>query len=123
MSTSPALEALMKKKQVDVYETETDLKITEADNLEFCSKHNKAKKNGRCIVCDMEEKHELEMKRRNEAVLDGTEQWIDKTCFKKERQTKKYVKKMMGLTGKQYRKLNIKARRNEQNRTTVRKPR
>ena len=85
------------------------------DTIDFCGKHMKQKKNGVCKICVMEEKHKAEMARRNAAILDGTEKWDKNTCFKKDRQTKKYVKRMMGLTGKAYRKLNIKARRREKN--------
>ena len=85
------------------------------DTFDFCGKHMKQKKNGICKICVMEEKHKAEMVRRNAAILDGTEKWDKNTCFKKDRQTKKYVKRMMGLTGKAYRKLNIKARRREKN--------
>ena len=85
------------------------------DTFDFCGKHMKQKKNGVCKICVMEEKHKAEMARRNAAILDGTEKWDKNTCFKKDRQTKKYVKRMMGLTGKAYRKLNIKARRREKN--------
>ena len=85
------------------------------DIIDFCGKHMKEKKNGICKICEMEEKHKTEMKRRNDAIFEGTEKWEKNTCFKKGRQTKKYVKKMMGLTGKAYRKLNIKARRREKN--------
>ena len=85
------------------------------DTIDFCGKHMREKKNGVCKICVMEEKHKAEMARRNAAILDGTEKWDKNTCFKKDRQTKKYVKRMMGLTGKAYRKLNIKARRREKN--------
>ena len=109
--SSPALDALNKKKTIDIYETETDLKITKPDSELWCSRHFKAKKNGRCLICDIEKKHRMENERRIEAIESGDEKWIKNTCFKKDRQTKKYVMKMMDLTGKQYRKLKREAKR------------
>ena len=130
---SPALEALKAKiaaknaTQIDsIDDHQEDIKTEKIeDTFDFCGKHLKHKKNGRCVVCDMEAKNKIEMQRRREATLEGTEKWEKTTCFKKDRQTKKYVKRMMGLTGKQYRKLNKKAKlheRKKQDRNTIRKP-
>jgi len=130
---SPALEALKAKiaaknaTQIDsIDDHQEDIKTEKIeDTFDFCGKHNKTKKNGKCVVCDMQEKNKIEMQRRREATLEGTEKWEKTTCFKKDRQTKKYVKRMMGLTGKQYRNLNRKAKlheRKKQDRNTIRKP-
>ena len=111
-----AIERLMRKQnetKVDVYETETELKLVEVENPKWCEKHFKNKKDGICAICSIEEKRETEMKRRQNASKSGDEKWIGNTCFKKGRQTKKYVRKMMGLTGRQHRKLIREGRRLE----------
>jgi len=102
MSDSPALDALRAKATAEK---------ARGEKKDFCGKHMRNFTNGKCLACEAEKNYAEEMKRREKAIEDGDEKWIGKTCFKKGRQTKKYVRKMMGLTGKQYRKLNIKARR------------
>ncbi len=115
---SPALEALRKAAADKKLQTTSSRDIGKTNKIDtdtygWCGKHHKHKKKGICAVCIIEQNHKKEMIRRDKAIIEGSEKWVNKTCFKKPRQSKKYVMKMMGLSGKQYRKLQIEAKRRE----------
>lgn len=117
MSDSPALNKLMNIDSIDHHPEEIKTeRLNEAKvivNDLWCGRHHKHKVKGQCPICEMEARTAIEQERRQRETEAGNEKWIKRTCFKKDRQTKKYVMKMMGLTGRQYRKLMKKVKRKE----------
>lgn len=113
---SPALAALLAAQKIDsIDDHPEDIKTEKqmADTFDMCEKHYRQKKDGVCVMCFIETKQKVEAIRRQQATVDGNEKWVGNTCFKKGRQTKKYVMKMMGLTGKQYRTLQKETKKYE----------